>query len=355
MTLTKSPSSNLSYFWKKKAMLSFIAVIFVIIIHNSAINQYLVEHDSFWHITNFLHTFFASALGGVAVPFFFFISGITFFRNYKPKLYVKKLTSRIKTLLIPYLIWNIIGLLFSVFYTYTPLSSYISGRELFNPSLPNILEGVFLYKYNFQFWFLYDLLFYILLTPIINLLINNKYLGFITCFLLLFLPLLTPSFLRVNTYFTIFYVTGCFIGKHYLHFFTKPTTQPIIIVSAIITTIILIIRILSLYNILPIPIIISQLLLFLLLFSTYFTSDFFIKHIKKTPEFIKESFPIYTLHTYFIAIIIKLIYLINPSSSIMLLLNEIASPIITTYLVIIISKLWHQKLPHSHQIAFGNR
>ena len=109
------------------------------------------------------------------------------------------------------------------------------------------------------------------------------------------------------------------------------------------------------YSIISTPTIIPQFLLLILLFSLYFTSDIFIQKIKKPPTFTKESFPIYTIHTYFLAIIIKLIYLINPESSIMLLINEIASPIITTILVISISKLWQQKLPKSHRIAFGGR
>lgn len=355
MTPTKSPSHHLTYFWKKKTILSFVAVIFVVIIHNSAINQYSVDHDYFWYTTNFLHNLFAFTLGGVAVPFFFFISGLTSFRNYQPNHYPKKLKSRTKTILIPYLIWNIIGLLFSVLYTYTPLSLYISGRELFILSPQSIFEGIFLYKYNFQFWFLYDLFFYILLTPFINILINHKYLGILTCILTLLLPLLTPTFLHLNTFFTVFYVFGCYIGKHFLPFFTKPATRPIIISSVIITITISIIRTLSIYNLIAIPTTISQTLLLTLLLSAFFVSDLFIKKIKQAPQFTQESFPIYTIHTYFLAIIIKLIYLINPSNSIILLLNEIISPVITIYIVIAISRLWYQKSPKSHKLAFGSR
>ena len=137
---------NLDYFWKKKTLLSFVAIILVVVIHNSTINQYSLSPDFFTNFTNFIHNFFAYDFGAIAVPLFFFLAGIAFFRNYKPKLYLKKLRSRFKTLLIPFLIWNIISLLFAIICTYTPLSQFITGRELFTPSFQNIFEGIFYYK-----------------------------------------------------------------------------------------------------------------------------------------------------------------------------------------------------------------
>lgn len=348
-------TKSLDYFWKKKTILSFIAVVFIVIIHNSATNQYALTPDFFTQTTNGLHTFFAYIIGSVAVPFFFFVSGIAFFRNYQQNLYFKKLQSRIKTILIPYLIWNIIGLLFAIIYTYTPLSSYISGRELFDPSVKNIFEGIFLYKYNFQFWFLYDLIIYILLTPVIYLCINHKLIGIVTCIFTLFLPLITPSFLGVDSNFTVFYIIGCFAGKHFLPLVTKPSTKSLRLASLVFTIVLLIIKTLSVYNVISLPLIVSQIILLLLLLGIYFATDLFITKIKTTPRFTKEFFPLYTLHTYFIAIIIKLIYLINPNSSIMLFLNEISSTIITICIVVTISQLLHQKLPKIHAILFGSR
>ena len=354
--MNQNKPSNLSYFWHKKTILSFIAIVFVVIIHNSATNQYTtLPPDTITNFTTHLHNFLAYILGSVAVPFLFFISGVAFFRNYKPNLYFTKLKSRAKSILIPYLIWNLFGLLFAILYTYTPLSSYISGRELFTPTPGNILAGIFLYKYNFQFWFLFDLMFYILLTPIINLLIHYKISGFITCFLALLLPLLTSSFLNINTNFTVFYILGCFIGKHYLPYFTKPSTKSLRLTSLLATIILLTIQALTFYNLIPTPHIISQLILVLLLLSLYFASDFFLTKIKTTPKFTKESFPLYTLHTYFIAIIIKLIYLINPNSSLMLLINELSSTLITIIIVVSISSLIHKKLPKLHTFLFGGR
>jgi hypothetical protein len=66
-----------------------------------------------------------------------------------------------------------------------------------------------------------------------------------------------------------------------------------------------------------------------------------------------EFFPIYTIHPYFIAIITKIIYLALPVTSFMLLINELASPILTLLIVTSIAYLWHHKLPKSYAVVFG--
>lgn len=62
-----------------------------------------------YHTTSF---FISRILASVAVPLFFFISGYLFFFRtaFSVDVYKKKLKSRIKTLLIPYLFWNFVVL-----------------------------------------------------------------------------------------------------------------------------------------------------------------------------------------------------------------------------------------------------
>lgn len=344
--------TNLNYFWQKKTLLSFIAVIFVVIIHNSATGQYDLAPDFFTNLTSSFRNLFAYSFGSIAVPLFFFLSGLTMFRNFKLKTYPKKLRSRVKTLFIPYLIWNFIGLLFIIILTYTPLSNFLAGRETFTPSAQNILEGIFLYKYNFQFWFLYDLIIYSLLAPLIYFLIYNKYLGGLSLIIIFFLPALSGSFLNLNLYFTVFYFLGCFFGHHFLPLFTKPHSKKLSSLSGLIFALSIVLKMLSIYNIFPFPIIPSQLLLIVTLFSFWFFSDLFIKKIPQKKYF-AEFFPIYALHTYFLSIIVKLIYLLGPKTSYMLFINEIAGSLLTILLVTAFSYFWHQKLPKIYNFMFS--
>ena len=48
------------------------------------------------------------------VPFFFMISGYLFFRTYDKSKWKEKMLSRVRTLLIPYMVWNAIYTLFMV-------------------------------------------------------------------------------------------------------------------------------------------------------------------------------------------------------------------------------------------------
>ncbi len=68
-----------------------------------------------WHgIYNFLGFFLSKAIGIVTVPIFFMISGFLFFMNFKEwswEGYKKKITSRFRTLILPYMVWNILAFL----------------------------------------------------------------------------------------------------------------------------------------------------------------------------------------------------------------------------------------------------
>ena len=345
-------SAKLDYFWCKKTILSFFAVFLVITIHNSAINQYQIPPDNLTTATSFIRNFFSYNLGAVAVPFFFLVSGIALFRDYKPSLYKQKLTRRIKTLLIPYLIWNIFGLLFAIAYTYTPLSQLISGREAFTPTIPNILEGIFLYKYNYPFWFMYALIIFVILTPLFHLLLSRKWLGLLSCTGFFCLCLIDQPVFGLNLSFLVFYFLGCYIGRYHLSSFTKITKPKFSALAGLTTLITLTLRTLVIYNIISLPTIIHQITLLILLLSLWFAVDSIIAKIKPH-KYMDEFFPIYTIHPYFIAVITKVIYLILPATSFMLLINELTSPILTLIIVTTISFYWHQKLPKSYTIAFG--
>lgn len=347
--------TKLNYYWKKKTILSFFAIFFIIIIHNSATHQYTdLPSDNFTYLASFIHDFLAYNLGAVAVPLFFFISGLTFFRNYSPAKYPSKLRSRLKTLLIPYLIWNTFGLLFAILYTYTPLANIISGREAFIPTIGNILSGIFLYKYNFHFWFLFELIVFIILTPIFDLLTSRKWLAPLTIIVLLILPLFADSFLYIRINFIIYYYLGAYLSKHYFKTFTTPTSTKVSLFTGLFTLIILALTTFFSVNSIQLPTIISELLLICLVFSIWFFSDLIIPRLT-LHQFYSTFFPIYAIHPYIIAALVKIILLIFPYTSWMLLINELTSPILTITISVPIVLSWHHYAPKSYALLFGER
>ena len=104
-------------------MLRFPLAIMVIFIHMNPTVVNLLEEDvnliSGHGIYNVIGVILSHVLTHIAVPTFYFISGLLFFLNFKEwswKGYKKKMYSRIWTLLIPYILWNAVPFALKAFY-----------------------------------------------------------------------------------------------------------------------------------------------------------------------------------------------------------------------------------------------
>ena len=183
--------------------LRFPLIIGVVFIHN--VSLYNVDTINFDNLPLYfiVSNLFSQVIGRISVPLFFFISGILFFYNVDFNLhsYRIKLKKRIRTLLIPYLFWNILSLLFYYIISYIPILSSLVNRKI-EYDLNYILsamwgitrEGdVFAYPIAYQFWFIRDLMVVVLLTPLIYLYVKKtKVHGVVVLCLLWFLGYSLP-------------------------------------------------------------------------------------------------------------------------------------------------------------------
>ena len=106
-------------------------------------------------------------LAQIAVPGFFMMSAVLFFRNYRPADTPRKWGRRFKSLVIPYFSWNLLYYLGYLIATRAPVLREITGREEAHFSLQELLEAVLFYKYNHVFWFVFQLILLALLSPLI--------------------------------------------------------------------------------------------------------------------------------------------------------------------------------------------
>lgn len=137
----------------------------------------------FTWITHFIN----GTLRGLSVPIFFFISGYVFFLGvtWSIKVYERKLQKRIKTLLIPFVIWNLIALLITLSkkICFPVLFPTIANME-WNVTLSGLLNtfwdashGIFvpitspivnyIYPQAVPLWFVRDLMIVVLFTPVL--------------------------------------------------------------------------------------------------------------------------------------------------------------------------------------------
>lgn len=172
-------STNDTTLSKTILFLRFPLIIAVIFIHtelyNVIINGDALVQEGRFPIHDLLFHIITDEIALIAVPLFFFISGFLFFYRtniFTRNEYVKKLKKRFKSLLVPYLFWNITVLLL-IFLSQIFLSSMLSGNSKLITDYTYIdwLNIFWNHKEGtpicYQFWFIRDLIIVVLFTPLI--------------------------------------------------------------------------------------------------------------------------------------------------------------------------------------------
>lgn len=125
------------------------------------------------------HYFFDILLLRLAVPAFFAMSGFLFFRGFTPSLqgYRSKFKSRIHTLLIPYLVWNLVAFFILLIKASPALAAQFPQYQNFDFSILNILKGFWsipnsVYPYDMPLWFIRNLIVIQLFTPLTGILLK---------------------------------------------------------------------------------------------------------------------------------------------------------------------------------------
>ena len=98
------------------SFLRFPLIVGVVFFHNKMgtinIQGNIINYDS-WPWLSYIINFFSSVISAIGVPLFFIISGFLLFYkvDFNKEVYLKKIKSRVHTLLVPYIIWNFVGFL----------------------------------------------------------------------------------------------------------------------------------------------------------------------------------------------------------------------------------------------------
>ncbi len=174
------------------SFLRFPLIIGVVLIHSHfdeiVINGVdLMESDNFSIYTTISYLF-SSIFSAIAVPLFFFISGFLFFYktySFPRQTYSQKLKKRARTILAPYIFWNLLVIAF-FFLSQSFLPELMSGKNkliadysisdwcwaFWNTNMINPLAAhTGAYPICYQFWFIRDLMIVMLLSPLIHFLL----------------------------------------------------------------------------------------------------------------------------------------------------------------------------------------
>lgn len=188
----------------------FILILLVVLIHSSfkaewSINSLSSEIISFINFTV-----------RISVPCFFIISGYLYFHNIDRlslQTYINKSKTRIRTLIIPYLLWN------SIFLAYLLLKALFvanSHKTIFPYGDNHYCNTLFIikgfwafengYPYAFALWFLRNLIIFCALSPIAHFICKHK--------LVFFSFMLIIIVCNIQCYGFSYFVLGAFLKYH---------------------------------------------------------------------------------------------------------------------------------------------
>lgn len=156
---------------KKITFMSFASAISVVLIHAYWVfpESSLTYYDEMPFATKIAH--FLNWIGnGYAVQFFFLLSGYLLFRhlNNKDALF-RKLKSRVFSLVVPYVLWNV----FYIFFWIIAVRLGWSDLKI-DLSLTGLLWGIVTHKYFSGYWFIGNLIVYVTLTPVLYLISKKR-------------------------------------------------------------------------------------------------------------------------------------------------------------------------------------
>ncbi|MGC6177761.1 acyltransferase family protein [Lacrimispora sp. 38-1] len=164
------------YFRNKVIWFTFLYSILVIWVHSYNAVLFLGKTTIAYRV-DMLERFWGDTVAQIAVPGFFLISSYLFFRGFTMEKLWVKWNSRIRSILVPYIMWNLLYYLGYVIGSRIPFISRVIGKGRIPFNFQEAAQAVLHYSYNYVFWYLNQLLLLVLLAPVIYMAVRKKEIG----------------------------------------------------------------------------------------------------------------------------------------------------------------------------------
>lgn len=347
------------YLSDKIKLLSLFSIILVLYIH-SGFHNYPNEILGM-KFNNMLQELISEKIGRCAVPLFYMISGFLFFQNTDDgiRTIYKKMSKRVYTLVIPYIIACLFFPLFFVVLDLIPgTEKFINGGNIFSffkQSIYVIISSLF-YKtpggtspLAFQLWFLRDLIMVVAISPILYVLRQyfNKYI-----LVLLFFCLNLP--VNISSYFPTTALFWFMLGDAIINDINKLKSKFILITFLIISSLEIYYEV-KFPQYISIPIILLGIIGAWNIYDNIVSEKFILKNHRYLCLACGSTFFIYLFHEPTLNIIRKLLVVILGQSSFGFAVSYLLSPWIFLFLAIIISSLMRNYIPRLYSILVGGR
>lgn len=355
--------SNTNEFFNKKIVVSFVLSVFVVLIHLKSAALYSFDGILGECIKSF-NNIMCNCITPVAIRLFFVISGVLFYRNYTYKVTLSKYKSRLKSLVVPYLIWCSLYTFIMMAIHYSPLGSRFEFDVPF--SIHNLIMGIVFNGFYSSFWFIFNLIIFTLLCPIIYTLLKNKIVGAVVvvasivlyCFGIMIPEMITiggteyVAFWRADS--IVFYLIGAYIGIHFFDLFAKKQNKALSVASIFVVIACIV------YEFYRIKLGVDYksgtrlIVMIVFCFAFWFVFDLF-KYDKKPKSFCNYSFMMFALNFYIGAFLPQIVYVVLPKSQIFALVNFVITFIVEVVAIILVSTILDKKTHKLYAVLTGGR
>lgn len=158
----------------------FLFSILVIWAHSYNAELFAGEHSGpLWDTVSEIQRFFSNEISLTAVPGFFMLSAYLFFRGFTWEKLPGKWKGRFYSVVVPYTAWNLLYYLGYALAARIPAVQQVVGKGSVPFGIEELLAAVLQYRYAPIFWYLYQLIILIILSPVLYGILRNRILGFI--------------------------------------------------------------------------------------------------------------------------------------------------------------------------------
>ena len=345
---------------KKMSHLMFIMSVLVVYIHFADFS-YAALPGYGWE--SLIERAFFACFGRVAVPLFFCLSGYLTFSKIQvnSKSLVLAYKTKVKTLLVPYLLWNI-------FYTLVFVCTKLMNHTLHEVDNWGILllESVFLHGQNGALWYILSLMVLTLAAPALFVVYKNKPLSvafaLIACIAFFFVED-TPAWLPLTG--LAYYSIGATAAMHFQKnvdgsFWSAKTKKIVSVISLVVFVSLCVLRLTAFdkgqsdHEIRRMPL--CRMIEAGLAFSFWFAADLVDFGKIKVRSFEQNSFLIYVAHNFGIVVVHLLLDLVPlDMTPVTRLAVYLLGPIVIVAAISTVSGILKKVMPRFHALISGGR
>lgn len=294
----------------------------------------------------------------IAVPIFFIISGYLFIKEgyLNRQLYLIKVKKRLKSLVIPYIVWNTFGLLIYILVRIPIFYDFFPNVSIEDVTVSKILSGYWAregdgFPFDYPLWYVRELILMVIISPFLYVFVSKMK----ACFLVFLAVCMFASFLPSNLSATLnamlFFSIGLYIRICPNNILRKRATFIKYLYIILVAT-----DLYTVTNKLSVNHYIHLLVIFTGIITVINYAFVSAMQNKYRPLFKNEVFFIYASHGLFIAYIQKSVLCITqPSNEIGFLAVYVLVPILTIIISIYIFRCMKRFSPNFLSLLVGGR